>query len=89
MEHEKLLRINELYKKQKSAEGLTEEEKIEQAALRKEYVMEIRASFGSTLDSTVIVRPDGTREAVSDRKKEQGMPAPMKKKDTAKDEGKK
>ena len=80
MEHEKLERINALAKKQKSPEGLTEAEKEEQAALRKEYIAEIRASFGATLDSTVIVRPDGTKEAVSDRKKTPGTPAPMKKK---------
>ena len=84
MEHAKLERINELARKQKTPEGLTEEEKLEQAALRKEYVMEIRASFGATLDSTVIVRPDGTREAVSERKKAPGMPAEMKRKDPPK-----
>ena len=82
MEHAKLERINVLARKQKAPEGLTEEEKAEQAALRQEYVAEIRASFGATLDSTVIVRPDGSREQVSDRKKTPGMPAPMKKKDS-------
>ena len=82
MEHEKLERINALARKQKPPEGLTEEEKAEQAALRQEYIAEIRLSFGATLDSTVIVRPDGTREAVSDRKKAPGTPAPMKKKGT-------
>ena len=34
MEKEKINRINELAKKQKSPEGLTPEEKTEQAALR-------------------------------------------------------
>lgn len=81
MEHEKLERINVLARKQKTPEGLTEAEKAEQAELRREYVAEIRASFGATLDNTVIVRPDGTKEAVSERKKSPGMPAPMKKKD--------
>lgn len=84
MEHAKLERINELARKQKSPEGLSEEEKTEQAALRAEYIAEIRASFGATLDSTVIVRPDGTREAVSERKRTPGMPAEMKKKETSK-----
>ena len=83
MEHAKIERINALARKQK-AEGLTEEEKAEQAALRQEYIAEIRASFGATLDNTVIVRPDGSKEAVSERKKTPGMPAPMKKKDTVK-----
>mgnify|MGYP003304079854 CR=1 FL=1 len=36
MNEEKIARINELYKKSK-AEGLSEEEKAEQAALRQEY----------------------------------------------------
>jgi uncharacterized protein YnzC (UPF0291/DUF896 family) len=83
MEHAKIERINVLARKQK-AEGLTEEEKAEQAALRQEYIAEIRASFGATLDNTVIVRPDGSKEAVAERKKAPGMPAEMKKKDTVK-----
>ena len=83
MEHAKLERINVLARKHKT-EGLTEEEKLEQAELRREYIAEIRASFGATLDNTVIVRPDGTKEAVSERKKAPGMPAEMKKKDTSK-----
>lgn len=84
MEHAKIERINALARKQKSEASLTEEEKLEQAELRREYISEIRASFGATLESTVIVRPDGTREPVSDRKKIPGMPAEMKKKDTSK-----
>ena len=83
MEHAKIERINVLARKQK-AEGLTEEEKLEQAELRREYIAEIRLSFGATLDSTVIVRPDGTKEAVSERKKAPGTPAPMKKKEQGK-----
>ena len=69
MEHAKLERINALAKKQKSPEGLTEEEKAEQAELRREYIMEIRASFGAMLDNTVIQYPDGSRENVKDRNK--------------------
>ena len=80
MEHAKIERINALARKQKS-EGLTDEDRREQAALRQEYVAEIRASLGGTLESTVIVRPDGTREAVSERRRAHGTPAPMKKKD--------
>ncbi|MBQ9429120.1 MAG: DUF896 domain-containing protein [Clostridia bacterium] len=61
MTAEKIARINALYHKQK-AEGLSPEEKAEQAALRAEYLAEFRASFGAQLDHTVIERPDGTRE---------------------------
>ena len=46
---EKIKRINELYHKSK-AEGLTEEEKTEQAALRAEYVANIRANLKGNLN---------------------------------------
>ncbi|MBO7310794.1 MAG: DUF896 domain-containing protein, partial [Clostridia bacterium] len=45
MEKHKIERINELARKSK-LEELSPEEKAEQAALRQEYIMEIRASFG-------------------------------------------
>lgn len=61
MEKEKVARINELAHLQKERQ-LTDAEKEEQAALRAEYVAEIRASFGAMLQNTVIERPDGTRE---------------------------
>lgn len=61
MEKEKLDRINALARKAKT-ESLSRAELDEQAALRAEYIAEIRASFGKQLDNTVIVRPDGTRE---------------------------
>ena len=63
MEKEKLNRINELAKKSKETE-LTEDEKKEQAALRQEYINEIRLSFGAMLDNTVIQYPDGTRKSL-------------------------
>ena len=61
MEKEKVARINELAHLSKER-ALTDAEKAEQAALRAEYVAEIRASFGGMLQNTVIERPDGTRE---------------------------
>ncbi len=63
MEKEKLNRINELAKKSKEAQ-LTDEEREEQAALRQEYIHEIRLSFGAMLDHTVIQYPDGTRKSL-------------------------
>ena len=65
---EKIDRINYLARKKK-AEGLTPAEIAEQAALRKEYVAAFRASLTGQLDNTVIVRPDGTRQRVSELKK--------------------
>jgi uncharacterized protein YnzC (UPF0291/DUF896 family) len=67
MERKKIDRINELAKKSKE-EGLTPEEKEEQAALRQEYINEIRLSFGATLENTVIQRPDGQREKLKKQK---------------------
>lgn len=61
MEKELIDRINYLARKSKS-EGLSEEEKTEQAALRAAYIAEFRAGLRGTLDNTVIERPDGTRE---------------------------
>ena len=59
MTEEKIKRINELARKQKS-EGLTEEEKAEQAALRKEYIEAIRKNMRGTLNSISIKEKDGT-----------------------------
>lgn len=67
MEKQKIERINYLARESKIRE-LTAEEKSEQAALRAEYVAEIRASFGATLDNTVIKRPDGSVERLKKNK---------------------
>ncbi len=61
MVKEKIDRINYLAAESKTR-ALTQEELEEQAALRQEYLAEIRASLGATLGNTVIERPDGTRE---------------------------
>lgn len=66
---EKIRRINELYHKSK-AEGLTAAEKEEQALLRKEYIASIRSNLQTQLESMTIQYEDGTREKVSDRKKQ-------------------
>lgn len=59
---EKIARINELARKSRTAEGLTEEEKVEQAALRREYVEAVKQSLQGHLDNTVILSPDGSRK---------------------------
>ena len=50
MKQEKIDRINELYHKSQAV-GLTEAEKEEQAALRKEYIESIRQNMRGTLNS--------------------------------------
>ena len=60
MTNEKIARIKELARKSR-AQGLTEQERAEQAALRREYIDAMKRSLKVQLDSTVLVEPDGTR----------------------------
>ena len=60
---EKIQRINELAKKAKTPEGLTDAEKAEQQQLRAEYIAEWRLGVIQTLDNTYIVD-----EKVNERK---------------------
>lgn len=59
MNDEKLARINELARKSKG-EGLTAEEKEEQAALRNEYIQAVRQNLRGTLNNISLLNPDGT-----------------------------
>ena len=70
MEQIKLDRINELYIKSKTPEGLSEDEKKEQAALRNEYRRSIVANLTTQLEHTVILEPDGSKINVKDMKKD-------------------
>ncbi len=58
---EKVERINALARKSRTPGGLTEAEKAEQAALRREYVDAVKASLQGQLDHTTVVSPDGTK----------------------------
>ena len=53
-------RINELYKKSKTPEGLTLEEKREQAELRGAFLASVRNNLKGQLDTIKIQKPDGT-----------------------------
>lgn len=55
---DKIKRINELYKKAK-AEGLTDEEQLEQKKLRQEYVQAVRGSLRNRLESIILVDENG------------------------------
>lgn len=59
MTEEKIRRISELAKKSRTDAGLTEEEKAEQAALRREYIDAMKQSLKDQLDNTVVIDPDG------------------------------
>ena len=69
MIEEKIKRINELAHKSKTPEGLTEEEKQEQAILRQEYINSFKASLIGQLENTYIVRPDGSKERLERKNK--------------------
>ncbi|MCI9373181.1 MAG: DUF896 domain-containing protein [Lachnospiraceae bacterium] len=56
---EMIQRINELYHKSQ-AEGLTAEEKEEQARLRSAYVANVRNNLKGQLNNISIVEKDGT-----------------------------
>lgn len=61
MTQESLARINELARKSKTPEGLTEAEKTEQAALRKEYIAAFRASLEQQLQGVYRIDENGKK----------------------------
>lgn len=61
-------RINELARKSK-CEGLTEEEKKEQAELRKNYIKSVRRNLRGQLDNISIVEKDGSITKLSKKGK--------------------
>lgn len=60
MEQKKTDRISELTRISRERE-LTEEEKKEREALRREYIDSYKASLVGILDNTVIQNPDGSK----------------------------
>ncbi len=63
---ERIRRINELYHKSQ-AEGLTEDEKAEQARLRREYVDSVKNNLKAQLDNINIQQEDGTIENLGEK----------------------
>jgi len=61
MEQKKIDRINELARKAKTPEGLTEQEAAERAALRREYVGAVLGDLQSQLDHTYLVDEKGQK----------------------------
>ncbi len=64
MEQSKIDRINFLARKSR-AEGLTDEEKAEQAVLRREYIDSYKRSLEVQLENTTILYADGTKKKVT------------------------
>ena len=65
-------RINELAHKSK-AEGLTEEEKKEQAELRKQYLETFRKNLRASLENIELEYPDGKVVSLKERHDERFM----------------
>lgn len=59
MDESSIKRINELAHKAKSV-GLSEEEKLEQASLRKAYIEAIKNNISNSLSNVRIVEKDGS-----------------------------
>lgn len=68
MNDKKIKRINELSKKSKTSEGLTQDEKDEQIRLRKEYVASMKQSLVSQLDNTYYIDKNGHKQKVERKK---------------------
>ncbi|MFI3208779.1 MAG: DUF896 domain-containing protein [Eubacteriales bacterium] len=66
MNEEKIGRINELYRKSK-AEGLTEQEKEEQALLRRQYIDAMKRNMRTQLDNISIQEEDGSYTNLGDK----------------------
>ena len=68
MEFDKLVaRINELAKKSRG-EGLSDTEKEEQAALRKEYIAKFRQGMENALSNVYIVDEKGNKKKVEKKR---------------------
>lgn len=72
MTDEKINRINELYRKSQ-AEGLTEDEKKEQAILRKEFVASVKSNLRSQLNNIDMVNEDGSIENLGKKYGKKGI----------------
>ena len=62
MDQKQIDRINELARKAKSPEGLTEGEVAERAALRREYIDSVLGSLEGHLENTYIVDEKGNKK---------------------------
>ncbi len=70
MDQKKIDRINELSRKARTPEGLTEEEQSERAALRREYVDAVVGNLKAQLDNTYIVDEQGNKTKLKMRGEE-------------------
>lgn len=81
MEQKQIDRINELARKAKTPEGLTEWEEMERAALRREYIDSVLGSLRGQLDNTYLVDEKGQKHKLK-KKGEIAVASPKKKEDS-------
>ena len=67
MDQRKIERINELARKAKTPEGLTDEEQAERAALRREYVDAVTGGLRAQLDNIYLVDEHGGKAKLKRR----------------------
>ena len=67
MDQKQIDRINELARKAKTPQGLTEWERMEQAALRREYIDSVLGNLKGQLDHTYVVDEQGNRRRLKEK----------------------
>ncbi len=67
MKQEQIDRINELARKAKTPEGLTETEQAEQAVLRRAYIDSVLGNLKGQLDHTYLVDEQGRRRKLKQK----------------------
>lgn len=67
MDQKRIDRINELARKAKTPQGLTEEEVQERAALRREYIDSVLGILHRELDNTWVVDEKGNKRKLEKR----------------------
>ena len=70
MTQEQISRINELARKSKTPEGLTEEEKTEQSVLRRAYIDAVLGNLRGQLYHTYIMDESGHKRKLKPRDEE-------------------
>lgn len=70
MEQKQIDRINELARKARTPEGLTEWETAERAALRREYIDSVLGNLQSQLDNTYIMDEAGNKRKLEKKEED-------------------
>jgi uncharacterized protein YnzC (UPF0291/DUF896 family) len=70
VEQKQIDRINELARKARTPEGLTEWETAERAALRREYIDSVLGNLQSQLDNTYIMDEAGNKRKLEKKEED-------------------